>query len=214
MPTQTNMEIDEPKEGDDGATVHIKSPPKMKRASRDIASTPGRDDNVSDEDGTNHVTPAKEEQKSTRRNQAPKRTKVVQSIESYFGKAKKNKEELCRHNAMTVVTAHRTEGGEKLVPAGLRKQQREERARKSRKEAAEVDGCEESDKTISFGASNGNNKTAAPQKSALKNGKKEKLKTYKHELVVEVRLKVNYTKGKGEVRKQVYKGLGETLGFI
>ena len=115
---QMTMEIDEPVEGDDGANVQLRSPPQMKRASGDIASTPGRIDNVSDEDGTNHVTPAKEEQKSTRRNQAPKRTKVVQSIESYFGKAKKNKEELCRHNAMTVVTSHRTEGGIKLVPAG------------------------------------------------------------------------------------------------
>ena len=197
MPTQTNMEIDEPEEGDDGATVQIKSPPHMKRASRDIASTPGRDDNVCDEDGTNHVTPAKEEQESTRRNQAPKRTKVVQTIESYFGKAKKNKEELCRHNAMTVVTSHRTEGGKRLVPAGLRKKQREERARKSRREAAEVDGGEKSDNTISFGTSDGSNKTAAPSKSALRKGEKEEIKTYKHELVVEVRLKVNYTKGKG-----------------
>ena len=117
---QMTMEIDEPVEGDDGANVQIRSPPQMKRASGDIASTPGRIDNVSDEDGTNHVTPAKEEQKSTRRNQAPKRTKV-QSIESFFGKVRKNKEELCRHNAMTVVTSHRTEGGKRLVPAGLRK---------------------------------------------------------------------------------------------
>ena len=120
MPTQTNMEIDEPKEGDDGATVQIKSPPKMKRASGDIASTPGRNDNASDEDGTNHVTPAKEEQKSARGNKAPKRTKV-QSIESFFVKRRENKEELCKHNAMTVVAAHRTKGGYNLVPAGSRK---------------------------------------------------------------------------------------------
>ena len=128
MPTQMNMEIDEPEEGNDGtkltspeeASVQIKSPPQVKRASGDIASTPGRNDNASDEDGTNHVTPAKEEQKSARGNKAPKRTKV-QSIESFFVKRRENKEELCKHNAMTVVAAYRTEGGTRLVPAGSRK---------------------------------------------------------------------------------------------
>ena len=31
---------------------------------------------------------------------------------------------------------------------------------------------------------------------------------------MEVRIKVSYTKGKGEVRQHVYSGLGETLEFI
>ena len=83
MPTPMNMELDEPGEEHNGvkhmsseeATIQIQSPPHVKRANKDIAPTPERKDDASDEDGTNHVTPAKEEQKSTRGNKDPKRTK-------------------------------------------------------------------------------------------------------------------------------------------
>ena len=82
------------------------------------------------------------------------------------------------------------------MPDGSQKKLREERAEKSRKEAAEADGLEDAEKTISFGTSDGNSKAAAPSKPALRKGIKEKIKTFKHELVVEVKIKVNYTKGK------------------
>ena len=80
MPTPVTMEIDEPGEEHNGvrhtsseeATIRIQSPPHIKRANKDIAPTPKRKDDASDEDGTNHVTPAKEEQKSTRGTKIPR----------------------------------------------------------------------------------------------------------------------------------------------
>ena len=138
----------------------------------------------------------------------------MQTLDAFFGKLKKNKEELCQHNSVTEVVPHRTEGGIKLVPVGSQKKQRKERSKKSRREAAEADGLEEAKKTISFGTNDGNSKAAAPSKPALRRGNKEKIRTFKHELVVEVRIRVSYTKGENEVRKQVYSGLGGTLDFI
>ena len=69
MLTPMNMEIEEPEEEHGGvkhtpseeATIRIQSPPHVKRANKDITPTPERKDDASDEDGTNHVTPAKEE---------------------------------------------------------------------------------------------------------------------------------------------------------
>ena len=92
---------------------------------------------------------------------------------------------------MTAVLPKRTQGGRKLLPAGSQKKLREERAERSRKEAAAVDGLEDAEKTISFGTGDGNKKSAAPPKSALRKGIKEKIKTFKHKLVVEVKIKVN-----------------------
>ena len=84
MPMLVNIEIDKLGEEDgdvqhtslEEATIKIQSPPHVKRANKDIEPTPERKDDAGDEDGTNHVTPAKEEQKSTRGNKDPKRTKV------------------------------------------------------------------------------------------------------------------------------------------
>ena len=51
-------------------------------------------------------------------------------------------------------------------------------------------------------------------KSVLKKGPKEKIKVSKSELVVDVKVKVNYTRKKNEVRKQVCNCLGGILDFI
>ena len=181
MPTPVDMEIDKPGEehggvkhtsSEEGATK-IQSPPHVKRANKDIEPTPERKDDAGDEDGTNHVTPAKEEQRSARENKDPKRTKM-QTLDAFFGKLKENKEELREHNSVTEVTGYRTKGGRKLVPVGTQRKQRKERARTSRKEGAEADGLEEAEKTISFGTNDSNNKAAAPFKSARRKGIKEK----------------------------------------
>ena len=51
-------------------------------------------------------------------------------------------------------------------------------------------------------------------KSALKKGPKETIKIYKYELIVDVRIRVQYTRKKNKVRKQVYPCLGEGHNFI
>ena len=91
---------------------------------------------------------------------------------------------------------------------------RKEKAERARKEAAEADEAEGTKKTISFGTSDGNSKAAAPPKPALRKGSKEKIKTFKHEMGVDVKIKISYTRPKNEVRKQVYNCLGGTLDFI
>ena len=89
-----------------------------------------------------------------------------------------------------------------------------EKAEKARKEAEAADEEETTKKTISFGKSDGNNKPAPPRGSALKRGSREKIKTFKHEMVVDVKVKISYTRQKCEVRKQVCNCLGGTLDFI
>ena len=51
-------------------------------------------------------------------------------------------------------------------------------------------------KTISFGTNDGNSKAVVQPKPALRKGSKEKVKTYKHELGVDVKIKVSYTRQK------------------
>ena len=97
----------------------------------------------------------------------------------------------------------RTKGGKKLVPSGLTAKLLREKAEKVRKEAEAADEGGTTKKTISFGTSGGNSKPAPPRGSALKRGPKEKIKTFKHEMVVDVRIKISYTRQKNEVRKQV-----------
>ena len=118
MPTPVNMDIDNPGEEDgdvqhtpvEETTVKIQSPPKVKRANREIEPTPERKEGSDNEDGTNHVTPGKEEPKSARENKDPKRTKV-QSLDAYFETLKKNKQENSQHNSVAQVMTKRTKGG-------------------------------------------------------------------------------------------------------
>ena len=65
-----------------------------------------------------------------------------------------------------------------------------------KKEAEEADKDKGSKRTISFGTGNSNSKTVTPMKSALKKGPKETIKVFKCELVVDVKVKVNYTRKK------------------
>ena len=96
MSTPVEMDIDGTTEehGDaqhkpiEGATIEIQSPPHVKRKNKEIAPTPEREDGAADDDGTNHVTPAKEEQKSARKNKDPKKTKT---LDAYFGDLRKKK---------------------------------------------------------------------------------------------------------------------------
>ena len=89
-----------------------------------------------------------------------------------------------------------------------------EKAVRPRKEAEDADEEEGTKKTISFRTGNSNSKTGLPIKSALKKGPKEKIKAFKHDLVVDVRVKISYTRKKNEVRKQVCNCLGGSLNFI
>ena len=91
---------------------------------------------------------------------------------------------------------------------------RAKRAARARKEVEEADKDKGSKRTISFGAGNSNSKTVTPLKSALKKGPKETIKVFKCELVVDMRVRINYTSKKNEVRKQVCNYLGGILGFI
>ena len=126
MPTPVEMEIDKPGEerGDaqhkpvEEATIEIQSPPHVKRKNKDIAPTPEREDGAADDDGTNHVTPAKEEQKSARKNKDPKKTKT---LDAYFGKLRENKEEICEHTSVTEVITKRTKGGKNSCRPGHRR---------------------------------------------------------------------------------------------
>ena len=77
-----------------------------------------------------------------------------------------------------------------------------------------MDKEEGNKRTISFGAGSSNTKTATLMKFALRKGPKETVKIFKHDLVVNVRVRVNYTKKKNEVRKQVCNYLGGGLDFI
>ena len=141
MPTLVDMEIDKPGEehGDvqhtplEEATIKIQSPPHVKRTNKDIEPTPKRKDDAVDDDGTNHVMPAKEEQKSARKNKDPKRTKV-QTLDAYFGKLRENKQEICEHTSVTEVITKRTKGGRRLVPSGTMKKLRVGRAEKPGRE--------------------------------------------------------------------------------
>ena len=112
--------------------------------------------------------------------------------------------------------AKRTKGGKKARAGGVDDEIAQRENRKARKEAAEADEVETTKKTISFGTNNGNSKgkAAAPLKPALKKGPREKIKTFKHEMVVGVKIKISYTRQKNEVRKQVYNCLGGTLDFF
>ena len=167
-------------------------PPKLNRATRKagaIEQTPDRMDGVNNGEETNHVTPKKTESKSSRENKDPKRTKMQQTLNTFKKKLEKNKQEKSQHNMVTQVKEKRLKSGRRLVPSGLTAKIRTERATRSRKEADDADEGEATNKTISFGTGNGNSKPVPPLKSALKKGPKEKIKVFKHELVVDVRLR-------------------------
>ena len=87
------------------------------------------------------------------------------------------------------------------------------KAEKAREEAERADKEEGNKRTISFGAGSSNIKTTTPMKSALRKGPKETVNVFKHDLVVDVRVRVNYTNKKNEVRKQVCNCLGGCLDF-
>ena len=112
------------------------------------------------------------------------------------------------------VEEKRLKSSRRLVPLGLMAKLRAVSAARSRKEAEDADEEEVSNKTISFGKVNSNSKSVTSLKSALKKGLKEKIKVFKHELIVDVRVKISYTRKKNEVRKQVCNCLGGTLDFI
>ena len=87
-----------------------------------------------------------------------------------------------------------------------------DQAKKEAEKAAEED--KDKSKAISFGS--GNSKPRAPTtiKSVLRKVSRETIKTYQHELVVDVRVNVQHTRKKNKVRKKVCAVLGETLDFI
>ena len=107
------------------------------------------------------------------------------------------------------VEGKRLKSGRRLVPSGLTAKLLSEKATRSRKEAEDADEEEGTNKTISFGTGNSNSKTGLPMKSALKKGPKEKIKVLKHELVVDVQVKISYTRKKNKARKQVCNCLRE-----
>ena len=166
------------------------------RKAGDIEPTPDRKDGANNGDESNHVTPRKEEPKSTRKNKDPKRTKKTQTLEKFFKKLETKKQENSQHTSVAQVLGKRTKGGKKLVPSGLTEKIRKEKAEKGRKKAEAADEGEITKKTISFGKSEGNNKPAPPHGSALKRGSREKIKTFKHEMVVGVKVKISYTRQK------------------
>ena len=59
-----------------------------------------------------------------------------------------------------------------------------------------------------------NPKPSAPVKSVLKKGSKETINIYKHELAVDVRIRVQYTRKKNEVSKKVCVCLAGGFDFI
>ena len=115
---------------------------------------------------------------------------------------------------MSQVKAKRLSAGKRLVPSGEGARIRKEKAANSRKEAKEAATEDQGrNKTISFGTGSSKSKTTKSVKSALKKDPKETIKTYKYELIVDVRVRLQYTRKKNEVRKQVYACLGEGLKF-
>ena len=100
------------------------------------------------------------------------------------------------------------------MPSGSGARLRKEKAEKAREEAEKADKEEGNKRTISFGAGNSNTKTATPMKSALRKGPKESIKVFKHKLVADVRVRVNCTKKKNKVSKQVCNCLEGGLDFI
>ena len=107
------------------------------------------------------------------------------------------------------VQEKRPQSGKRLMPSSLGARLRKEKAEKAREEAERADKEEGSKRTISFGGGSSNTKTVTPMKSALRKGPKETVKVFKHDLVVDVRVRVNYTNKKNKVRKQVCNCLGE-----
>lgn len=172
--------------------VGMRSPPHVKRNIRkagDINPTPERKNNANNGNESNHVTSGKGEPKSARDNKEPKRTrKTTQTLESFFKKLETKKQEGSQNTSVTEIMGKRTMFGKRLVPAGLTGKMRKEKAEKGRKEAEEADKGDMTKKTISFGTSDINNKPAPPRGSALKKGSKEKIKMFKHEMVVDVRV--------------------------
>ena len=224
MPTLENMNINDPGAEDcdvqhapmEVTTFDVHSSPKVKRSSRkagDIEPTPDRADGANNGEETNHVTPGTEGPKSSWENKDPKRTEV-QTLNAFFKRLDKTKQANSQRNTVAQVLAKRTTSGKRLLPSGLRAETRKERAEQSRKEANEADEGETTNKTISFGTGDGNSKPAPPRGSALRRGPREKIKTFKHELVVHMKIKTSYKRKKNKVRKQVYNCLGGTSEFI
>ena len=77
------------------------------------------------------------------------------------------------------------------------------------KKATKKDGSKS--KIISFGTGSSKLKTSTPVKSVLKRGSRETIKIYKHELVVDVKVRVKCTRKKNEIRKKVCACLRDTL---
>ena len=201
----------------DTTSVKIHSPPKMNRATRKagaIEQTSDRTDSVNGGEEANNVTPRTVESKTLRKNKDPKRIKMQQTRTTFMKKLEKNKQERSQHNVVAQVEGKRLKPGKRLVPSRLTAKLLSEKAARSRKEAEDADEEEVTNKTISFGTGNSNSKTGLPIKSALKKGPREKIKAFKYNLVVDVRVKISYTRKKNEVRKQVCNCLGGSLNFI
>ena len=160
------------------------------------------------------MTPRTAEATNSRENKDPKRTKMQQTIKGFLEEVNKNKQEKIQRNVVAQVREKRLQSGRRLVPSGASARIRAERAAQAMKEAEEANKDERSKRTISFGTGNSNSKTVTPMKSALKKGPKETIKVFKCELVVDVKVKVNYTRKKSKVRKQVCNCLEGTLDFI
>ena len=131
-------------------------------------------------------------------------------------KQKETKEEIAKQPVVKAVAAKRALNGKRLVPSGEKQRLLREKAEKSRKEAEEAIMEEESKggtpkKQISFSKGGGPTKASTPMKSALRKGKKETIKNYKHELVVMVRAKVTYERKKNQVRKKTNEALSAAL---
>ena len=79
---------------------------------------------------------------------------------------------------------------------------RKEKAERARKEAEIADEEKGSKRTISFEAGGDNTKTTTPMKSVSRKGPKETIKVFKHDLVVDIRVRVTYAKRKTKCEKK------------
>ena len=88
--------------------------------------------------------------------------------------------------------------------------------RKTAEEVAEEEGNQTDghQKTIAFAAAVKATKIKASTKSALRKGAKESVKVFKYELIVTVRTRISYKRGKSQVRHKVYAAISNSLKLI
>ena len=140
-----------------------------------------------------------EEYANSRENKDAKRAKtqqnkIQQTLQGFFLQRKDDKHARSQQTMVPHVQAKRLASGKRHILSWEAARIRKERADPAKKEAekvAEEDG--DKSKTISFSPGNRKPRASTTIKSVLRKVSRETIKTHQHELVVDVRVKVQYT---------------------